>query len=205
MKTDTYVTIAYRCCTCGAFEFFSISLNETLQKGHVFLTCRCKKSGISLNKSANARISVPCIGCSKEHEYVFQPEAFSHCEVIEYNCPSTGIQICFMGNDMHVRKKIDNLERELDSIIDGLGYESYFANTRVMLDSINRIHDIADMGNLSCRCASGNIELIPYSDRIELICSKCHGESIIKAASNEDLKRLRSIHHIFLEKLQNTT
>jgi hypothetical protein len=109
-------------------------------------------------------------------------------EPIVFNCPETGMKICFVGRDEAVRKKVDSLEKEFDEMIDRYGYESYFDNTQVMFDTLNRIHDIALKGDLFCECGSVNIELVLLSDCILLKCARCGGSKRIPAAKNKDLK-----------------
>lgn len=111
-------------------------------------------------------------------------------EPVVFNCPETGMQICFIGKDEAVRKKIDSLEEEFDELMDTYGYESYFRNTQVMFDTLNRIHDIALNKNLYCECGSTDIGLVLLSDCILLRCAKCGSNKRIPAARNKDLKDL---------------
>jgi hypothetical protein len=76
--------------------------------------------------------------------------------------------LCFIGADEEVRKRIDSLEKKFDELIDLFGYDKYFLNTQVMLDALNKIHDIAESGNLYCECGSNEVELLLYEDKINL-------------------------------------
>lgn len=190
MLIDTSVTIAYKCTSCGSYEFFGISLFKFLYKAQCRLSCRCKKSWISVKQEgeSNFLISIPCIGCGNEHTYLYTKKNILSGEAVVFNCPETGLQICFIGRDEIVRKKVDSLEKEFDELIDMYGYESYFHNTQVMFDALNRIHDIALSGNLYCECGSTDIDLVLLSERILLRCGKCGGSKSIPAAKNTDLK-----------------
>lgn len=202
MLIDTNVTIAYKCYSCGSFEFFNTSLFKFLNEKENALTCRCNNSSIVIvcDNARHFNIRIPCIGCGREHTFVISiKDILSKCVNVVY-CPETGMQQCFIGNDEDVRKKIDNLEKELDEIINHFGYDSYFSNTQVMFDALNKIHDIAEMGNLFCECGSKEIELLMFSDNIQLKCSKCTGSKIIKASSNNDLKDLFLRQQIILSK-----
>ncbi len=202
MLIDTNVTIAYKCYSCGTFDFFNTSLFKFLNEKENILTCRCNNSRITI-VSDNARkfkLCAPCMGCGSEHTFVIsKKDILSKCVNVMY-CPETGMQQCFIGKDEDVRKKIDSLERELDEIINLLGYDSYFSNTQVMFDALNKIHDIAEIGNLFCECGSKEIELLMLSDKIQLKCSKCTGSKIINASSNNDLKDLLLKQQIILSK-----
>ena len=93
---------------------------------------------------------------------------------------------------------VDSVEEELDSLIDTYGYESYFQNTRVMFDTLNRIHDIALNKNLYCECNSTDIGLVLLPGCILLQCNKCGGRKIIPAAKNRDLKDILMKSHIMI-------
>jgi hypothetical protein len=190
MLIDTSVTIAYKCTSCGSFEFFNISLFTLLYKKDCSLPCRCKKSCVNIKQECEGSflISIPCIGCGNDHTYLLSKKNILSGEPIIFNCPETDLQIFFIGRDEAVRKKVDSLEEEFDEMIDMYGYESYFDNTQVMFDTLNRIHDIALKGNLSCECGSVNIELVLLSGCVLLRCGKCGSSRRIPASKNKDLK-----------------
>lgn len=192
MLIDTCVTIAYKCSSCGSFEFFNISLFTLLKKKESKFYCRCRKSCITVKQEGESGflLKTPCMGCGNEHIYFIGRTNMLFNKLSIFNCPETGLQQCFIGNDILVRKKVDSLEKELDELIDMFGYESYFVNTQVMLDTLNKIHDIAAQGCLYCECGSIEVELVLLSDRILLKCSKCSAGRIIPASTNEDLKEI---------------
>ena len=58
-----------------------------------------------------------------------------------FNCPKPNPDV--YRQDEAVCNKVDDLEKEFDELMDTYGYESYFRNTRVMIDTLDRIHDNA--------------------------------------------------------------
>jgi len=163
-----------------------------LYKSDFVLPCRCRESGISIKKEGEKSflLVIPCIGCGNKHTYLFTRKNILSGQLLSFNCPETDIQICFIGKDEAVRRKVDYLEKEFDELINAYGYESYFSNTQVMFDTLNHIHDIALKNNLYCECGSEDIELILLSDCVFLRCAKCNGSIRLAAAKNEDLKKI---------------
>ncbi|MFZ5986668.1 MAG: hypothetical protein ACOYWZ_06015 [Bacillota bacterium] len=190
MIIDTSTTIAYKCSSCGTFQFINVSLFEMSYKKETCFNCRCNGSSLVLTKESptSYRIAIPCIGCGTDHIYLLSRKELTTQEISVFNCPKTGIEQCFIGSDWDVRKRIDNLEKEFDELINMFGYDNYFNNTQVMFDSLNIIHDIAEKGNLFCECGNNDIELLLLSDKIYLRCKKCPGSKVIYASSNEHLK-----------------
>jgi hypothetical protein len=200
MLIDTGVTIAYKCSSCGSYEFLDLSYFKLLGKGNYSAVCRCGNSGvyISEDSSRNYKLRTGCIGCGGMHTFNLGRKAIINKDMNIFSCPVTGIHQCFIGNGNMVRSKIDNLEEEMDALIDMLGYDSYFKNTQVMYDSLNKIHDIAEQGNLICECGNEDIELNLLSDCIHIQCKKCYIDKIVKAASNEDLRELLALPQILI-------
>lgn len=199
MLVNTAVTIAYKCPACGSFEFISATLFSLAQGERGTFSCRCGSSSVSFHTNGRElSIKVPCFGCGEEHEYVITRKELLHKNINTLYCPDTGLPQCFTGNDKCVRNRVDSLEKEFEELIDTFGYDNYFVNSRVMLDILNRIHDLASEGNLHCECGSSDIELNLFSDRIQLQCRKCSAGKIIKAATNSDLKEVLARHQIML-------
>ncbi|NLL06421.1 MAG: hypothetical protein GX270_11710 [Clostridiaceae bacterium] len=200
MIIDAGMTIAYKCSSCGTFEFVNITLFEISSRRETVFNCRCNSSKLVITKE-NAhcyKLAIPCIGCGTRHDYVLERKDFVKQDIRIFNCPKTGIQQCFAGNDKEVRKRIDLLEKEFDELINLFGYDSYFSNTQVIYDSLNIIHDIAAKGNLFCGCGNEDIELLLFSDKIYLRCGKCPATKIIYASTNEHFRENLKLNQILL-------
>jgi hypothetical protein len=189
MLIDTNFTIAYRCPVCGSLRFVNASLFGFLTElgGNSGGCCGCNIVVAGTRKGVS-RITVPCIGCGGCHKIIVDLKKVVRNNIGFYICENTGIQYCFIGNDDYVQQMVDMYEKELDGIADCLGYDNYFKNSHVMLDTLIKLHEIAEQGNLLCECGSEDIEITLLPDRIYLKCRNCPGEKEIYASSNKDLK-----------------
>ncbi len=192
MLIDTDITIAYKCFSCGSFNFKNVNLFKLLPNKKLVSGCRCKNAKLEVIRTGknDYRLTVPCIGCGMEHSHSIGREMLINNNILIYACPVTSIKYCFIGKDTAVRDFVDNFEKELDGMIDGLGYDNYFDNTQVMLDTLNRIHDIAEKGQLFCECGCDDIVVSMRRKGISLKCSQCSRGEFIPAASNNDLKKI---------------
>lgn len=200
MLIDMDITIAYKCFSCGTFDFTRINLFRLFHYQNFESGCKCGNAGMKIYKlnKCEFALNIPCIGCGSQHQHVISRESLLSQNIIIYTCPITGIKNCFIGKDDSVRKFIDNFEKELDGIIDGLGYDSYFDNTQVMFDTLNKIHDIAEKGNLCCSCGSDDIVVSMHRNGIALRCIKCSRDRFIPASTNSDLKKILQREKIIL-------
>lgn len=191
MLIDMDVTIAYKCFCCGTFDFTNINLFKFHRHKSIMPKCRCEGTSLDILEICKNtyKIVVPCIGCGTEHSLIVNREELISKNIMVYTCPVTKIKQCFIGRDSVVREYVDNFEKELDDIIDGFGYENYFANTQVMIETLNKIHDIAEQGDLRCQCGCNNIGVSLLRKGIYLKCPQCSGNKFIPASSNNDLKK----------------
>lgn len=199
MLIDTSITIAYKCSSCGSIGFYNASLFKLLKDGENNFSCRCKKSELTVTGNESGYlVKISCIGCGNYHIYSVDRKEIIKKGIVVLSCPETGLQLCFTGRDEPVRKKVDDLEKQLDQLIDMFGYESYFKNTQVMFDLLNKIHDIAEEGNLCCECGNNDIELVLLPESIILKCRRCMLEDRIEAATNKDLMEIMQKGSILL-------
>ena len=203
MLIDMDVTIAYKCFTCGTFDFTNINLFKLFPHGSVMSKCRCGGAKLEILEICKNeyKLTVPCIGCGAEHSHIIGREDLISNDIMIYACPMTGIKQCFVGRDTVVREYIDGFEKEMDILIDGLGYDNYFVNTRVMIDTLDKIHDIAEQGHLHCECGCDDIMVSMLKKGIYLKCPQCTGSKLIPASSNNDLKNtLQQVSIVLFEK-----
>lgn len=201
MLIDTSIVLAYKCSSCGTYSFFDVSFFGITSGKKQTLKCKCGKTCTSIKKynSFIYNISISCIACGDVHIFSLdRKQMLSRRGANTIYCPKTNVPLCFIGNDNDVRKKVDVLEKELDDLISKYGYDNYFRNTQVMFDSLNRIHDLAEQGNLFCECGSTEIQMFLFSDKIFLKCEICSASKVVYAASNQDLKRILLKRQILL-------
>ena len=67
--------------------------------------------------------------------------------------------------------KVDDLEKEFDELMDTYGMKA-ISEHRVMIDTLDRIHDNALAGNIICECGDADIDLVLLSDCILLKCGR---------------------------------
>jgi hypothetical protein len=203
MLVDGNLTLTYKCPVCGNFEFFSVSLFSLVSKKNLTFKCKCDKSSVKIiEKYGLYNIMVPCILCERIHLHKYKLKDFINKKIIKIRCNYKNFDVCLIGHDKQVRKNIDMLEKKLDSIIDYFGFDNYFENTRVMFDTLNKIHDIGEKNNIFCNCEKIDIVVDLLPDKINISCGKCQNHKIIYAVSNEDLKKTNKLDFIILDNIK---
>lgn len=193
-------TITYICPECGITHFKTIELFNFSGKSEVIIKCKCGKSHLRITTKdyKNYTMFIPCMGCGKRHKYIMD---FYHMWVKPINiihCNENDFKFCIIGNDTEVRKELDHLDIENEVVADNIGFEKSFYNSKVMLEAVNKIHDIAEQNNIICECGCKDISIYMLEDKIILQCIRCSGLEIIAAENNFDLKKILQKQQIIL-------
>ena len=190
MVINQVITIAFKCPFCGSVEFNTVSIFDFSGKKEYTVQCSCKDGFVKIAKGKNKRytVSMPCIACNEVHDYVLDYKTLWLNDIFVLKCPDSKLELCFIGKDDNVRKSVDRYEMQMDILMNEIGYDDYFINNTVMLNTVDKIHDIAEKGNLLCQCGSDDISMEMFYDRVELTCNRCLVQTVIKACTNHDLK-----------------
>lgn len=200
MLIDTHKTISYKCSFCGSDHFININFFNLQSQGEQAYSCRCSNSSVVIRfeDARNMSLCAPCFGCGEVHRHYLPLRKLLKSELIKLDCPVTGIEQIFFGNEENVRSALDEQQEKMRELVDSLGYDSYFNNPEVMLQTVNRIHEIAAAGNMVCECGSHDIELCLLKDKAKLVCRKCGAHKYIPAANSGELINTLKCTYIIL-------
>lgn len=187
-------TVAYRCPECGA-GVLSIVGMFSLSANLLKLKCDCGKSELDVVlQDDKVRLTVPCIFCRKPHVFTVNKQIFYGRDLFVIPCPYSDINICFMGEENHVRAELARSELELLDMLEENGISDFSAfggdgevlpDPQVFEIIMFVIHDLEAEGKIYCRCPDGEGEYdAEMTDGgIRIFCRKCGAQSIIPTDS----------------------
>jgi hypothetical protein len=108
------------------------------------------------------------------------------------------MKIAFIGEDEKVRNELDHHENTLKAILTEMGIFTQYTNLEVTIESINRIHDLAEGQHIHCDCKNEAIQMDILMDQIKLTCAFCRKEAVVFTRNNQDLKNLEERKEIYL-------
>ena len=202
-------TVAYRCPECGAGVISVVGL-FSLAADMVKLKCTCGKSEMQIvyrRDEGQMRLTVPCILCSKPHNFNVNSSMFFSTDIFLLPCPYSDINIGFVGESNNVKAELARTELELLDILEENGIEDFkclhgdeedMPDPHV-LDVINYIvGDLDAEGRIFCRCYPEGRDPLPDGvlDRedseyevevtdagVEICCAKCGAKKVIPTDS----------------------
>ena len=199
MVLDTkQTTVAYRCPHCGAGVLSMVDV-FSLGADMIKLKCDCHKSEISIVKQGDGkiRLTVPCILCPKPHTFVVSPAIFFGKEQFFLQCPYSDINICFLGEQNHVKAELARCELELLDIMEKNGISDFSAlhndeeedeampDPEIQQIALFVLHELEAEGKIYCRCEhkdeipEDKYELEITNDGILVRCRDCGAQRLI--------------------------
>lgn len=200
MIISSSIFLAVRCQACSKLETHELSIFR-LQKGkYRKMKCVCSNHEfqIKIDHLNNIYFKIPCSCPEGEHVFQYKLKDILRVKLHFGVCEETREVIFCVGNRNHIEEKVEGINREIDRIMESFGYESYFHNPEIMMESLNRVHALAEEHNLYCDCGSREIDMNLFPDRIELRCLKCNSLSVIYTETQEDLRNIKNTQAIIM-------
>ncbi len=206
--------IAYRCPHCG-FSIYGIVGQFSLAGDMLKIKCQCETGSevvINYTNDKMIRISVPCLFCGKNHNYVVSQNIFFGGELFLLSCPYTNMDICFIGPKDQVDEEVAHSEKDLNQLFEewGIGsLEELRAATDVDPDTLisdTQIYDIirflvreleADNA-IDCPCHSGSYDFDFSPDGIVVFCPQCGAEHVFPTDSVRAAEDFLKCDHLTL-------
>lgn len=155
-------TVAYRCPHCGAGIMSAVGLFN-LSADMVKLKCTCGHSELKIvySRDGSVRLTVPCLICSKPHNFTVKSTLFFSDELFVLPCPYSDINICFTGEINRVKAELARTELELLDMLEENGITDFSAlhgdeqdlgDPQIQDIVFFVIDDLDAEGKIYCRC-----------------------------------------------------
>ena len=202
MILDYNKTIAYRCGECGRslvtdISIFSISNHQTLS-----LSCECYNNCVKIKALKDKyAIQISCSICSENHTFKLGHFALWGKPLTELYCSATSLPILFIGNTQNVVSRLEVADKEFEDLIEEIECLDIEPTDDeiIMIQVIDRIHEISDNGNLKCQYGNDDISFSMEHGCVFLVCKNCGTTETLFAETQKDLNSLLCKHSILLK------
>lgn len=199
MVIQAAATLALYCSRCGKIHTHDIELFSLRSKKRVELCCSCghKQAVISAVKRGQVLLTVFCELCRENHVLVIDFRHICAAELQKLYCMTNNLELGFVGDRRLIEQTIERHRSEVNRALPDR-FTPDTENAEVMLDILNRLHDIAEKGGVTCCCGSTSIRATVLPCRIELRCQTCGAYETFSACNDVDLARVESVELIEL-------
>ena len=180
--------IAYRCSDCGSAVIGLVG-KFALSANLLRLKCSCGSEmpmDIAINNEKKIRLSVPCLFCKQNHNYTVSENVFFDREKFLLNCPYSGVDIAFIGDEKDINEELGRTEKEIERLMASLGAEELsdiqpqemnedeILPDPAVYDTIRfLIRDLEEEGAIHCPCRNGKYDLRFCDGGVQAYCESC--------------------------------
>lgn len=193
MLYQTQSAFLSRCPLCGSVEVEPLSLFALSGSRELKLNCGCDfiRLVLSTRDFREFCIQLPCFICEEDHFFFFHRRELWGDGLHHLSCPETGIELGLVGPEAQVESAVSDYEDELGSIVEEIGFDSYFKNPQVSYKALNMLHKMAEDRLIFCQCGNMEIEVGMFPGKIELYCPVCGSITSVCTETESDFQSLR--------------
>lgn len=160
--------------------------------------CNCEEVNVKakeINREINLEIG--CINCGRIHQTKLDMHTiFKDNNIIYCSC---GSKLLFLGDKERGRQLFvgNNIDRVTSK--DESSKEEYFKNFKVLAKTLAILYNLNKEKKIGCDCGNSILNIVVFSDRIEIKCLACSSVKLIFAETEEDLSVLQKKDKIMLK------
>lgn len=201
MVIRTEATLALYCPHCGKLHMHSFNRFNLPGTAKRELVCSCGQIQAAISSVGRRQylLDIPCVLCETTHKVCIDARRFWRAEADKLYCAEENIELGLFGRSRIIEKTFADHKNELDQLPREAEYDDeHIDNPQVMFGIFNRIHDMAEQGDISCRCGQFAIDAEVLPNCIELTCRQCGSRRVVPALTDSDLEQVKSWEFIQL-------
>lgn len=210
MVISAVSTLALYCPRCGKIELHNVS-RFAINNAACQLVCSCGQVQGAISSAGRRQylLDIPCVVCETNHRIFLDSNLFRQPKASKIYCDQENLELGFVGNPEAVaatiakhKQEVASLASEMAGQADGPGIE----NSQILLEVLNKIHDIAELGGVYCSCGNmAHLDVDVLVDAVELSCPQCEAHLLIPARDEQDLARVSAMSVIEIASLRRTS
>ena len=206
--------IAYRCPDCGDATIGLVG-KFALSANMLRLRCQCGSEDtldISITSERKIRLSVPCLFCRQKHSYIVSESLFFDKDKFLLNCPYSGMDIAFIGDEDAIKEELTRTGEELAALMKNLEAEELsdiqpqdMSEAEILpepavYDTLRFvIKELEADGKIECPCNEGPYDLRFIDGGIQVWCQSCGATHDFNVTSPTMAEEYLAIDHIKLQ------
>lgn len=184
-------SVAFYCQRCGKIHVFDIPFFSGKEKNILRCeNCSRKIATVSLERGKNIVIETYCGVCQTKNKFKFSLRNLNKKSFEKIFCINDGFELGYIGKWEAIAEFLDYTQTEYESLYPN-EVENFSDSQQILLEAVNMVHDLAEMGEIICPCESHHFRAEVDDESILLRCKSCDSYTIIPAKNSNDLKQLQ--------------
>ena len=183
--------LALYCQRCGSIHIHDVPFFSTAQAASIpCKSCGHEKARLSRLPHGRLVIEAPCVVCGTKNHFVYSLRNLRHIGLEKIYCESDRFELGYIGRRHRIEELMRFNQKEFEALHPHDG-KNFIEKQRILLEALNRVHDMARDGNIVCPCGSEELTADVRGSYIVLECEHCGSYSVLRAESAGDLEKLR--------------
>ena len=183
--------LALYCQQCGSIHIHDVPyFPDERQKRLLCESCGHEKARLLRLSRGRVAVDVSCVVCGTENRFVYALRRLRHVGLEKIYCTTDRFELGYIGRRRRIEELMRFNQAEFEALhpYDG---KNFIEKQRILLEALNRIHDLARAGDIVCPCGSEELTADIRGSYIVLECEHCGSYSVVRAENAGDLEKLR--------------
>ncbi len=183
-------SVAFYCQRCGRIHVQDIPCFPAWS-GNVLRCDSCGHAQAVLERQPGGviAITIGCVGCGTENRVAYPMKALLRLQLEKIYCRREHFELGYLGRRRRIEELLAFNQAEFEALHPNDGI-NFIEKQRVLLEALNRIHEMASRGAIACPCGSEEISADIRGNSIVLECGRCGSSYVLRAEKDGDLARL---------------
>ena len=186
----TACSAAFYCQRCGRIHVQDIPYFS----GRRRMVLECANCGheqvVLLRRQGNMlEFQVPCVVCDTVHVSRYSLRQLRRIGLEKVYCSKDHFELGYIGRRRRIEELLAFNQAEFEALHPDDG-KNFIEKQQLLLAAVNRVHEIAERGDIVCPCGSQDIAADIRGNSIVLECCHCGAYSVLRAENASDLARI---------------
>ncbi|MBR1761615.1 MAG: hypothetical protein IJ741_10640 [Schwartzia sp.] len=184
-------SLALYCQQCGSIHVHGIPYFSARRE----TALRCESCGhekarlLRLGKNHIA-VEASCVVCGTKNRFVYVLRELHRAGLEKIYCGTDHFELGYIGRRRRIEELMRFNQAEFEALHPHDG-KNFIEKQRILLEALNRIHDMAQAGDIVCPCGSEALTADICGSYIVLECERCGSYCALRAENAGDLEKLR--------------
>ena len=188
MLIHTVCSVAFYCQRCGQIHIQDVPCFS----GHQKFVLRCgncsyEQARISVRPRKGIAIEISCGVCGTKNTVTYPLQILRRMQFEKIYCGQDQFELGYIGHWQAIAEFLDFNAAEYEALHPG-DEDNFMGRQQILLEAVNRVHDMAEDGEIACPCGSREFMADVAEDSILLECVHCGSYAVFPAGSAEELR-----------------
>ncbi|MBQ9364935.1 MAG: hypothetical protein IJT82_04075 [Schwartzia sp.] len=191
MLIESCTSVAFYCQRCGSIHVHDVPYFSELRVTPILCDSCGHEQGVIERLDGRIDIVIPCVTCGTVNRSTYSIKKAHHIHLEKIYCGGDRFELGYIGRHHLIDELMAFNQAEFEALHPNDG-KNFIEKQRVLLEALNRVHEMAEQGDITCPCGCDALAADIRGNSIVLECRSCGSDYVLRAEKAQDLTELRS-------------